>query len=129
MQACRSSSIHLTLLLTIEGFAWIVETDCPSPCGSVKWCWSGAKHNPPGGGSVPKQIDFSSYECDCGHQSHFFQNTIKEVKSISHKRTVYLGDSEADEHTIVFKHGEMIEILCPRTDSQRQFRRKKKRTP
>ena len=61
---------------------------------------------------MPKEIDFSSYECDCGHQSHFFENTIREAKTISHKRTVHLCDSEADEHTIVFKHGKMVEILC-----------------
>jgi hypothetical protein len=78
---------------------------------------------------VPKEIDFSSYECDCGHQSHFFENTIREAKAMSHKRTVRLGDSEADEHTIVFKQGKMVEILCPRADSRRQFRRKTKRTP
>jgi hypothetical protein len=91
----------------------------------VKWCWSGAKHN--WGGSVPKEIDFSSYECDCGHQSHFFENTIREAKAISNKRTVHLADSEADEHTIVFKHGKMVEILCSRTDCQRQFRKKSAR--
>jgi hypothetical protein len=76
---------------------------------------------------VPKEIDFSSYECDCGHQSHFFANTIREAKAISHKRTVRLGDSEADEHTIVFEHGKMVDILCPKTDSQRGFQRKRAR--
>ena len=73
---------------------------------------------------MPKEIGLSSYECDCGHQSHFFANTIREAKAISHKRTVRLGDSEADEHTIVFEHGKMVNILCPRRDSQRQSRRK-----
>jgi hypothetical protein len=73
---------------------------------------------------VPKEIDFSSYECDCGHQSHFFANTIKEAKTMSQRRTVRLGDSEVDEHTIVFKHGKMVEILCPKTDSQQQSSRK-----
>ena len=73
---------------------------------------------------MPKEIDFSSYECDCGHQSHFFANTIKEAKAMSQKRTVRLGDSEADEHTIVFEHGTMVEILCPQTDSPWQSRRK-----
>jgi hypothetical protein len=73
---------------------------------------------------VPKEIDFSSYECDCGHQSHFFANTIKEAKAMSQKRTVLLGDSEAEEHTIVFEHGKMVEILCPKMDSKRQSRRK-----
>ena len=73
---------------------------------------------------MPKEIDFSSYECDCGHQSHFFANTIKEAKAMSQSRTVRLGDSEADEHTIVFRHGKMVEILCPKSDSNRQSPRK-----
>ena len=85
----------------------------------------GCQAQPTWGGSVPKEIDFSSYECDCGHQSHFFENTIREAKAISHKRTVHLGDSEADEHTIVFKHGKMVEILCSRTDSQAPIPKKK----
>jgi len=33
---------------------------------------------------------------------------------MSRRRTVRLGDSEADQHTIVFKRGEMVEILCSR---------------
>lgn len=68
---------------------------------------------------MPKEIGLSSYECDCGHQSHFFANTIREAKAISHKRTVRLGDSETDAHTIVFEHGKMVDILCPKTDSPR----------
>jgi hypothetical protein len=63
---------------------------------------------------MPKEIFPSSYECDCGHQSHFFENTIKEAKARSRKKKIYLGDLETDEHTIVFYHGEMIDILCPR---------------
>lgn len=63
---------------------------------------------------MPKEIFPSSYECDCGHQSHFFENTIREAKAMSHKKKIYLGDSEPDEHTIVFYRGQMIEILCPR---------------
>ena len=62
---------------------------------------------------MPKEIFPSSYECDCGHQSHFFENTILEIKQMSRKKKVYLGDSAPDEHTIVFHGGEMVEILCP----------------
>ena len=76
---------------------------------------------------MPKEIDFSSYECDCGHPSHFFANTIKEAKAISQKRTVRLGDFEADEHIIVFEHGKMVGIICPRRDPQRPSRRKSRR--
>jgi hypothetical protein len=35
---------------------------------------------------MPKEIFPSSYECDCGHQSHFFENTIREAKAMSHKK-------------------------------------------
>lgn len=62
---------------------------------------------------MPREIFPSSYECDCGHQSHFFENTIKEMKAMSHKKRVRLGDSAKDEHYIVFYKGEMVDIICP----------------
>ena len=63
---------------------------------------------------MPKEIDYSSYECDWGHQSHFMISTIWEVKAKSMKKTVHLYDSEPEEHTIVFYKGRMADILCPR---------------
>ncbi len=27
---------------------------------------------------MPKEIFPSSYVCDCGHESHFFENTVKD---------------------------------------------------
>ena len=51
---------------------------------------------------MSKKLFPSSYECDCGHQSHFFESTIKEMKATSMKKKVHLGDSEEAEHTIVF---------------------------
>jgi hypothetical protein len=32
---------------------------------------------------------------------------------MSHKRRILLGDSESDEHVVVFHHGRMVDILCP----------------
>ena len=64
-------------------------------------------------GSVPREIIPSSYECDCGHQAHFVENTIKEAKAVSSRRKVRLGDSAADEHFIIFHKGEMVDIICP----------------
>src|SRR5262249_34434150 len=55
----------------------------------------------------------SSYECDCGHQSHFSENTIREARTKSRKREIHLGDSEVDEHTIIFFKGEVVSLLCP----------------
>ena len=62
---------------------------------------------------MPREIFPSSYLCDCGHQSDFFENTIQEIKAMSLKKKEYLGDSAPQEHTIVFYKGEMIDIICP----------------
>ena len=67
---------------------------------------------------MPKEIFPSSYLCDCGHRSDFFENTIREAKAKSHKHRVRLGDSEPDEHTIVFYKGEMIDIICPKQNRE-----------
>ena len=63
---------------------------------------------------MPKEIYPSSYECDCGHQSHFCENTIRDIKAMSRKKKVRLLDSEPDEHIIVFHKGEMVDITCPK---------------
>ena len=42
--------------------------------------------------SMPKEIFPSSYGCNCGHQSHFFENAIRDIKAMSHKKKVRLGD-------------------------------------
>ena len=64
---------------------------------------------------MAREIFPSSFECDCGHRSHFFENTIREIKRLSTKKRQYLLDSEAEEHTIVFYQGQMVEIICPKT--------------
>ena len=65
---------------------------------------------------MPKEIFPSSYLCDCGHQSDFFENTIREAKAMSQKKKVYLADSAPEEHTIVFYRGKMVDITpCGRT--------------
>jgi hypothetical protein len=74
---------------------------------------------------MPKEILFSSYECDCGHQSHFCENTVREAKATSQKRKVHLGDSETAEHVIVFDQGSMVEILCPKKTRPRRTARSK----
>jgi hypothetical protein len=48
----------------------------------------------------------------------FFESTVREIKALSHKKVVYLGDSAPDEHTIVFHKGEMIDIICPLQESE-----------
>ena len=68
---------------------------------------------------MPKEIFPSSYECDCGHQSDFFENTIREAKARSRKKKIFLADSAPEEHTIVFYRGEMVEILCPNRSARK----------
>ena len=63
---------------------------------------------------MAKEIFPSSYQCDCGHESDFFENTVKEMKRMSKNKKVRLSDGEDDEHTIVFYREEAVEIICPK---------------
>ncbi len=62
---------------------------------------------------MPREIFPSSYECDCGHVSDFSENTVREMKTMSHRKKVCLVDSEPDQHAVVFDNGEMIDVICP----------------
>src|SRR5262249_47175058 len=72
---------------------------------------------------MPKEIFPSSFECDCGHQSDFFENTIREAKAMSQKKKVYLADSAPEEHTIVFYRGKMVAIQCPKQSQSHDTKR------
>jgi hypothetical protein len=54
------------------------------------------------------------HAADCGHQSDFSENTVKEMKTMSQKKKVYLADAAPEEHTIVFHRGKLVEIQCPK---------------
>jgi hypothetical protein len=56
----------------------------------------------------------SSYRCDCGHESHFSERTVREMRKVSQRRRQLLGDSERDEHTIEFEGGQAVAVICPR---------------
>lgn len=62
---------------------------------------------------MPEEIFPSSYRCDCGHESHFFERTVNAMKEMSLKKEVRLGGTGPDRHVIVFYRGEMVEIRCP----------------
>jgi hypothetical protein len=68
---------------------------------------------------MPKEIFPSSFECECGHQSHFSERTVRELKAMSQKKQVYLGDAAPEEHTIVLYRGKMVEIQCPKHPQSR----------
>jgi repressor LexA len=66
---------------------------------------------------MAKQIDISSFECDCGHQSHFFENTIREMLKMSARRganEIGLGSSDPPPHGIIFSRGQIVAIKCPK---------------
>ena len=64
---------------------------------------------------MAKELFPSSFECDCDHESHFFENTVREMKKMSEKKRVLLRDSDSkEEHTIVFYKGNAIEVICPK---------------
>jgi len=56
----------------------------------------------------------SSFECDCGHRSHFSENTVREAEEYSSRRRkpMRLLDSEKEEHAIEFKNGRAA-VICP----------------
>ena len=58
----------------------------------------------------------SSFECDCGHQSHFFERTVREMEANSRRgrKLVRLLDSEAQEHAVEFSNGRAAAIVCPK---------------
>ncbi len=56
----------------------------------------------------------SSYQCDCGHVSHFAENTVREMQADRHVESARLADSERDEHQIEFVLGNAEAVICPR---------------
>ena len=68
---------------------------------------------------MAREIYPSSYECDCGHLSEFSEGTIWEMKKMSRRKRVRLGDY--DNHTIVFYKGEEVEIICPNDKKKYAF--------
>ena len=58
----------------------------------------------------------SSFECDCGHRSHFFEGTVNEMVACSRRsrKPIQLWDSEAEEHAIEFRNGRAVAVICPK---------------
>ncbi len=76
---------------------------------------------------MPRELYPSSYECDCGHVSHFFENTINEIKRESFKRKVCLADSDNPSHYIYFYKGIMVDIGCPHGAAKSKQKKKSPR--
>jgi hypothetical protein len=56
----------------------------------------------------------SSFRCDCGHESYFFENTVRDMEKLSATKQVTLSDTADNKHAIVFSQGKAIEITCPK---------------
>ncbi len=56
----------------------------------------------------------SSYRCDCGHESHFSENTVRDLTRMSLRKRRHPADSKPDEHRIEFSYGRASAVLCPR---------------
>ena len=64
---------------------------------------------------MPRIIEPSSFVCDCGAESHHFENTIREMKEMSRRgRHALVADDR--EHTIIFHHGAFVGMWCPKEE-------------
>jgi hypothetical protein len=55
----------------------------------------------------------SSFRCDCGHESHFSERTVRELQQMSRRKRQLLGDSGKTEHCIEFDGGHPVAVRCP----------------
>jgi repressor LexA len=62
---------------------------------------------------MPKQIDVSSFECDCGYQLHFAENTIREMMRATYRKRGGISEGD-DRHAAIFHRGEFVAIFCPK---------------
>jgi hypothetical protein len=63
----------------------------------------------------------SSFECDCGHQIHFIESTIRgmEVESRRSKKSQRIIDSEDERHFVEFLKGRAVAVICPELDRRK----------
>jgi len=66
---------------------------------------------------MPKEIFPSSYVCDCGAESHHFENTIRELKKKSFKQPQALIADDG-EHEIIFLKGKFVAMWCPKKQKE-----------
>jgi len=86
-----------------EGLERTRQPQCP-PGGS------GKQGLPMVSATMAREIDISSYKCDCGYEANFFENTIREMKCMSLKKRARLVE---EDHAIVVDKGKAVEMICP----------------
>ena len=55
----------------------------------------------------------SSYRCDCGHESHFSEGTVREMERKSQGKRQLLMDSIDDKHSIGHDCGRAVAVIHP----------------
>ncbi len=68
---------------------------------------------------MPKEIYPSLFICDCGYECDFSESTVNEAKAASMKKTQALI-AEDGLHEVIFDHGGMVDLYCPREDTTRK---------
>src|SRR6266566_4899066 len=65
---------------------------------------------------MARRMVSSSFECDCGHQSHFCEGTVRDMEADSRRRhkRMHLLDSEAEEHAIELEEGVATAVIWPK---------------
>jgi hypothetical protein len=65
---------------------------------------------------MARPLSISSFECDCGHQSHFGIGTVREMEANSRRcrKTIELWDSEREDHAVEFVGGRAVAMICPK---------------
>lgn len=77
---------------------------------------------------MPKEIYPSSYVCDCGAESDHFENTIREMKQMSHRKRQELVADDG-EHEIIFADGEFVAMWCPKEQKELPANKRSEATP
>ncbi len=67
---------------------------------------------------MAKEIGCCCYECDCGHQLNFCENTIREMKAKSFRKRIGIGEG-SNRHAAVFHKGEFVAVFCPKANADR----------
>jgi hypothetical protein len=65
--------------------------------------------------SMARRLIPSSFECDCGHQIHFFERTVREMEAGSRRsrKPQVIVDSDDDKHRVEFIAGQATAVICP----------------
>ena len=63
---------------------------------------------------MPKEIEPSVYQCDCGYVARFSENTVRDAKDRSLTKKQWISEGAGlEKHIVFFENGEMTVMLWP----------------